>query len=100
MKKFYPKIVVFFFLACLLYLWTNVSIVFGALKERQTSVCVDQYQIRQWQSTIEVAKNFYLDSVGRNQEEIKQAQDEAQYWRDSYLLLKQAGEKLEEPALN
>ena len=83
------KIILFFFIASLLYLWTHTSIAFGVLKERESSVCIAPYQVEQWKSVIDVARSYYVGSAAQYEKEIHQSKSETQRWRDSYFLLKQ-----------
>jgi len=83
------KIILFFFCACLLYLWSAVCIANGALRERLDSVCATPWQIEQWVKSIDTARTVYLNTADSRGQEIEKLRAEAQTWRDRYYLLKQ-----------
>lgn len=80
----------FFFLGCLLYLWTVVSIGIGVQKERESAICVKPYQIDQWQTTIKIAEGFYVNAGGELKEVLEDALDDAKLWRDKYYSLQRS----------
>ena len=86
--KISDKIILFFFLAALLYLWSNVCVAYGVLKERQNSLCIMPYQVDQWKSVINVAEKVYTNVSQSYNSEIDKTKQEAQHWRDSYFQLK------------
>jgi len=54
----------------------------------KNSICVTPYNIRQWETTIEVAKGVYITASDAFNAELKAAREEVEQWRDWYYSLK------------
>lgn len=78
------KIILFFFFACLLYIWTQVAIAFGILKERQASTCVQPYQLSQWYTTIDLAKAVYTDVSQNYVDQMNECNNQVEHWKKQY----------------
>ncbi len=82
------------------YLIAHMLISYGAIKEREEKECVSASAIKNWEETLNIAKEICVNSQDNQLKEIRisyekqieKLEDDAKYWRQSYIWLKKQGE--------
>jgi len=90
------KLVITFSLIATLYLGFHIAFMAGTLHERSSKVCSAPYDIKRIDSLIRLSDSAYSNYIKDLKKDISIAVDQSEYWRKSYLWLKNNQVNLEE----
>lgn len=69
----------------LIYLYGELNLATGRLKERQSRQCLTAAQVENWKSVISLAENVYLNVSQDYQTNLDALEGSVKYWRGSSL---------------
>jgi len=83
----------------IIYLYSHLLIISGALEERAGKECVGSSAITSWERSLKITNEICINSpknqIERLREENEELSKKEKYWKDAYLWLKREYEKEE-----
>jgi len=87
-KKQCKILIIILFTGAALFLYTNLCILYGALKERKAKICIGAYELATYEKTLETASLICIGVQQFKSSELSQCQAETKRWHDNYFWLK------------
>lgn len=87
-KKSCKILIIILFTGATLFLYTNLCVLYGAIKERDRKACIGPVELSTYKETLKIAETICVGVQKDRSDELNQCQAEIQKWRDSYFYIK------------
>jgi len=87
-KKQCKILIIILFIGTALFLYTNICVMYGAMKERNGKACIEPIELSTYKETLMVAETICVGVQKDKREELNSCRQEIQKWRDSYFYIK------------
>jgi hypothetical protein len=87
-KKSCKILIIILFSVAALFLYTNLCVLYGSIKEREGKSCIGPIELSTYKETLMVAETICVGVQKDRSDELSKCRDEIQKWRDSYFYIK------------